>query len=40
MTCEEMVNEGKKFYLTHADSRGDQFLTKDGRITAILDWEW
>ena len=35
------LNDGGKFYLTHADTKGDQILVDDAyNITGVIDWEW
>jgi hypothetical protein len=39
--CEEFAKSETHFYFTHADSRPSQFLVdNNGRLTAIVDWEW
>jgi hypothetical protein len=39
--CEEMkAKKGERFYLMHPDDNGSQNLTVDGKITAMLDWQW
>jgi hypothetical protein len=40
MGCDELAKEDDKFYIRQPDARGDQYLTtKDGGLTAVLDWE-
>ncbi|KAG8667765.1 hypothetical protein FPOAC2_12964 [Fusarium poae] len=35
------VHDDKKFYLKHADDKGDHILVdEDFNITGIIDWEW
>jgi hypothetical protein len=38
--CEWMNVEEKEFYIWHPDSHGGNIMTKDGKITALIDWEW
>jgi hypothetical protein len=40
MGCEEFARVDNEFYIKHADDKGDQFLTVDDRIQAVIDWEW
>lgn len=38
--CQNQLDDGK-FYLKHADEKGDQILVDDSfNITGIIDWEW
>ncbi|GKU10534.1 udp-n-acetylmuramate--l-alanine ligase [Fusarium langsethiae] len=35
------VHDDEKFYLTHADDKGDHILVdEDFNVTGIIDWEW
>jgi hypothetical protein len=36
----EMAIREEVFYIRHIDHHEGQTLTDDGRITAVLDWEW
>lgn len=36
----ELSRREYRFYIKHADDKGDQFLTEDNRIKSVIDWEW
>lgn len=38
--CAEMAETQSAFYVQHPDSGGRNVMALDGRITALVDWEW
>jgi hypothetical protein len=40
MGCEWMAKEETDFYIWHPDSHGGNIMAHEGKITALIDWEW